>query len=130
MSDVIRPSDDGPIRQHGATGSAHADFCTPVSVEIINGHVVLVADGNSRRTRFDVVLISAVVAHVHLPEKSSVAAVGLQKLFGSDGGGHPVHDKIIFAVTVNIANPTEFHVVRSRRTAGSVQRYGKVLLHR
>ena len=74
---IVGAGDDRTVGQNHAAGGAHRHFRAPVAVEVINRHIVLVADADGRCARLDVVLIGAVVAHVHLPQESAVALVGL-----------------------------------------------------
>ena len=128
---VIRPGDGCAVGQNHAARRAHTDFRATIAVQIVNRHVVLVADADGRRARLNVVLVHAVGTHVHLPEKSAVALVGLKILVGRHDGGLAVHHIIIFPIAVQITNPAKFHVIRRCAAARHrMQRPRQILAHR
>ena len=127
---VIGAGDGRAIRQNHAARRAHADFGFAVAIQIINRHAITVTDADGGRARLDVVLVHAVVAHVHLPKQSAVALVGLEKLVRRAQRRETIHDVIIFAVAVEIANPAKFHIVRRKLSADDRrERPGNILAH-
>ena len=131
LRDVIRRGGDCAVAEHHALGRADDHFGFAVAVEVVHGDVVAVTDADGRRAGFDGVLVDAVVAHIHLPEKCAVALVGLQILVGRHCRGKPVHEVIVFTIAVQISDPAKLHIVRRRSTADDrVQRQGQILAHR
>ena len=127
---VIRPGGHRAIAENHAARRAHDHLRLAVAVQVINRHAVAVADADGRRARFDVVLVRAVVAHVHLPEQSAVAFVGLQVLIDAAGQGQTIHDIIIFAIAVEVADPAKFHIVgRIRAARHGLQGQREILAH-
>ncbi len=123
------------VSENGAVGRTHNHLRLAVAVEVVNRHVVLVSDADGRRAGFinnraAARGVHAVRAHVHLPQERAVAFVRLEILFHVRGERQAVHQIIVFAVAVKIAEPTKLHIVRRiRATDDRLQRNRNVLAH-
>ena len=113
---------------------AHDDLGLAVAVEVIDGHVILVADADGGGVGFVGVRgVGAERPHVHFPQERAVAEVGLEELHLRPGGGtarQAIHEIIVFAVAVKIPDPAKLHVVGRIPTGGGhLQRKRDVLAH-
>ncbi len=117
---VARPTGDGgAVAEDHAIGSAEQDLRLAVAVHVVDGHVIAVANADGGRPRLDVVFVKTVRAEIDPPEQGAVAQVAFEEL-AEPVGGLAVHDEVVFAVAVQIADPAEFHIQRAvgRRLQG------------
>ena len=124
---VVRAGGDGhAVGEDHAVRRPHDHFRTPVAVEVIHREVVAVADADGRGAGFDVVMVGAVVAHVHAPEEHAVALVGFDELAALGVVVVvAVHHEIVFAIAIEIADPAELHLVRA--VGRGLERHGEIL---
>ena len=120
---IVRRRDRGDlgccrVRHGDAVSRADHHLGLAVAIHVVNRHVVRIADADGGRAWFVGVLVHAVRPHVHLPEESAVALVGLQVLVRLAKGGEPVHEVVVFSIAVEITHPAEFHIIGSGRAAG------------